>query len=130
MAGDYWRYRAEFASGDDRKTKAEKAKDQYEAATRAAVDQGLPPTNPIRLGLALNYSAFACVCAVVAVAVGVARGGGGGWLCVGRECGGVGWAGASLAGAFPLVVCAAPRLTPPRPPTHPRTAQASSTTRS
>jgi len=57
MAGDYWRYLAEFASGDDRKAKADKAKDKYEAATRAAVDQGLPPTNPIRLGLALNYSA-------------------------------------------------------------------------
>ena len=58
MAGDYWRYLAEFASGDDRKAKADKAKDKYEAATRAAVDQGLPPTNPIRLGLALNYSVF------------------------------------------------------------------------
>ena len=90
MAGDYWRYRAEFASGDDRKAKAEKAKDQYEAATRAAVDQGLPPTNPIRLGLALNYSA----CCVVAARArrrpcerwqargGLSAGGAGGGACI------------------------------------------------
>ena len=58
MAGDYWRYLAEFATGDDRKAKAEKAKEKYEQATKTAVDQGLPPTNPIRLGLALNYSVF------------------------------------------------------------------------
>lgn len=58
MAGDYWRYLAEFATSEDRKTKAESAKDKYEQATKTAVDQGLPPTNPIRLGLALNYSVF------------------------------------------------------------------------
>ena len=58
MAGDYWRYLAEFASGDDRQTKAQKAKEKYDQATRVAIDQGLPPTNPIRLGLALNYSVF------------------------------------------------------------------------
>ena len=58
MAGDYWRYLAEFASGDDRKAKADKAKDKYDQATRTAIEQGLPPTNPIRLGLALNYSVF------------------------------------------------------------------------
>jgi 14-3-3 protein epsilon len=58
MAGDYWRYLSEFASADDRKFKAEQAKLKYETATKTAVDQGLPPTNPIRLGLALNYSVF------------------------------------------------------------------------
>jgi 14-3-3 protein epsilon len=58
MAGDYWRYLAEFATGDDRKAKAEKAKEKYETATKTAIEQGLPPTNPIRLGLALNYSVF------------------------------------------------------------------------
>jgi len=58
MAGDYWRYLAEFATGDDRKAKAEKAREKYEEATKTAVAQGLPPTNPIRLGLALNYSVF------------------------------------------------------------------------
>ena len=34
------------------------AKSKYEKATKVAVDEGLPPTNPIRLGLALNYSVF------------------------------------------------------------------------
>lgn len=58
MAGDYWRYLAEFASGDDRKAKAESAKQKYEEATKVASSKGLPPTNPIRLGLALNYSVF------------------------------------------------------------------------
>jgi 14-3-3 protein epsilon len=58
MAGDYWRYLAEFATADDRKAKAEKAKEKYEQATKTASSQGLPPTNPIRLGLALNYSVF------------------------------------------------------------------------
>lgn len=58
MAGDYWRYLAEFASGDDRKSKAESAKLKYEEATKVASTKGLPPTNPIRLGLALNYSVF------------------------------------------------------------------------
>lgn len=58
MAGDYWRYLAEFASGEDRRAKAEKAKEKYEEATKTAASKGLPPTNPIRLGLALNYSVF------------------------------------------------------------------------
>ena len=30
MAGDYWRYLAEFAAAEDRKGKAEKAKEKYE----------------------------------------------------------------------------------------------------
>jgi len=58
MAGDYWRYLAEFATADDRKFKAEKAREKYDEATKTAQTQGLPPTNPIRLGLALNYSVF------------------------------------------------------------------------
>lgn len=58
MAGDYYRYLAEFAQADDRKTKASKAKDKYEEASKTAAAKGLPPTNPIRLGLALNYSVF------------------------------------------------------------------------
>jgi 14-3-3 protein epsilon len=56
MAGDYWRYLAEFATADDRKAKAESAKQKYEKATKTAQEKSLPPTNPIRLGLALNYS--------------------------------------------------------------------------
>ena len=58
MAGDYWRYLAEFATGEDRKAKAESAKQKYEKATKTAQEKSLPPTNPIRLGLALNYSVF------------------------------------------------------------------------
>jgi hypothetical protein len=58
MAGDYWRYLAEFATGEDRRAKAEQAKHKYEKASTTAESQGLPPTNPIRLGLALNYSVF------------------------------------------------------------------------
>jgi 14-3-3 protein epsilon len=58
MAGDYWRYLSEFSSGDDRKARAEKAKEKYDEATKTAIAQGLPPTNPIRLGLALNHSVF------------------------------------------------------------------------
>jgi 14-3-3 protein epsilon len=34
------------------------AKSKYEQATKVASEEGLPPTNPIRLGLALNYSVF------------------------------------------------------------------------
>ena len=58
MAGDYWRYLAEFAAAEDRKSKSLKAKEKYDQATKVSQDQGLPPTNPIRLGLALNYSVF------------------------------------------------------------------------
>jgi len=56
MAGDYYRYLAEFASGSDRKDKALQAAEKYEEATKSG--QSLPATNPIRLGLALNYSVF------------------------------------------------------------------------
>ena len=56
MAGDYYRYLAEFATADDRKTKAQSAQRKYEEATKTG--QSLPATNPIRLGLALNYSVF------------------------------------------------------------------------
>ncbi len=50
------RYLAEFASGEDRKDKALKAQKKYEEATKQGTS--LPATNPIRLGLALNYSVF------------------------------------------------------------------------
>lgn len=56
MAGDYYRYLAEFATADDRKAKAQAAARKYEEATKNG--QSLPATNPIRLGLALNYSVF------------------------------------------------------------------------
>lgn len=57
MKGDYHRYLAEFATGDVRKTSAEKSLEAYKAATDVASTE-LPPTHPIRLGLALNFSVF------------------------------------------------------------------------
>lgn len=55
--GDYHRYLAEFAVGDKRKDSADKSLDAYKAATEVAQTE-LPPTHPIRLGLALNFSVF------------------------------------------------------------------------
>lgn len=54
MVGDYYRYIAETAQGDKLeqvKTEALKAYDEANGIT-------LPPCNPIRLGLALNFSVF------------------------------------------------------------------------
>lgn len=55
--GDYYRYLAEFAMGDKRKTCADKSLEAYQAATEVA-STDLAPTHPIRLGLALNFSVF------------------------------------------------------------------------
>ncbi|ESO06115.1 hypothetical protein HELRODRAFT_64550 [Helobdella robusta] len=57
MKGDYFRYLAEFASGDQRKEAAEKSLLAYQTASDAA-SLDLAPTHPIRLGLALNFSVF------------------------------------------------------------------------
>ncbi len=57
MKGDYHRYLAEFAQGQKRKESADKSLDAYKAASDVAVTE-LPPTHPIRLGLALNFSVF------------------------------------------------------------------------
>ncbi|KAG9389721.1 hypothetical protein J8273_8395 [Carpediemonas membranifera] len=57
MKGDYHRYLAEIAVGDSRKETAEESLSAYRNASDIAqVD--LPPTHPIRLGLALNFSVF------------------------------------------------------------------------
>lgn len=59
MAGDYHRYMAEYKTGADRDTAANAAQSKYKAAT-ALAESGdiMQPTDPIRLGLALNYSVF------------------------------------------------------------------------
>lgn len=57
MAGDYNRYMAEFSTGDDKKAASEAALAAYDRANTLATSS-LPTTNPVRLGLALNFSVF------------------------------------------------------------------------
>lgn len=57
MKGDYHRYLAEFSSGDKRTTASDESLQAYKAASDIATTE-LPPTHPIRLGLALNFSVF------------------------------------------------------------------------
>ena len=57
MKGDYHRYLSEFQQGDTRKSSASSALDAYQSASEVA-SSDLPPTHPIRLGLALNFSVF------------------------------------------------------------------------
>ncbi|XP_008284546.1 14-3-3 protein zeta [Stegastes partitus] len=54
MKGDYHRYLAEVAS--DKKTPMIDSQDAYECALE--ISKEMPPTHPIRLGLALNFSVF------------------------------------------------------------------------
>jgi len=57
MKGDYHRYMAEYAQGDGRNEAADASLTAYKAASDIALTE-LPPTHPIRLGLALNFSVF------------------------------------------------------------------------
>eukprot|EP00177_Eucheuma_denticulatum_P006742 GFKZ01012250.1.p1 GENE.GFKZ01012250.1~~GFKZ01012250.1.p1 ORF type:complete len:255 (+),score=59.86 GFKZ01012250.1:577-1341(+) len=57
MKGDYYRYLAEFSNETERKDAAQWSLEAYKQATEIA-NEGLTPTHPIRLGLALNFSVF------------------------------------------------------------------------
>ncbi|CAM9761300.1 unnamed protein product, partial [Sphacelaria rigidula] len=57
MEGDYHRYLAEFQHGDEVTQSKDKALQAYQCATTCSMED-MPPTHPIRLGLALNFSVF------------------------------------------------------------------------
>merc|ERR1711973_286923 len=57
MKGDYYRYLAEVATKENKETVIESANDAYKKAFEISEEE-LKSTNPIRLGLALNYSVF------------------------------------------------------------------------
>lgn len=56
MQGDYYRYLAEYAVTESKESIADNSLTAYKSATEVA--EQLPPTHPIRLGLALNFSVF------------------------------------------------------------------------
>lgn len=57
MKGDYYRYIAEYAIGDEHAKASENSSKSYEIATEIAKKE-LKATNPYILGLALNYSVY------------------------------------------------------------------------
>uniref|UniRef100_A0A4W5QUD6 14-3-3 protein theta n=1 Tax=Hucho hucho TaxID=62062 RepID=A0A4W5QUD6_9TELE len=57
MKGDYYRYLAEVASGDDKTATIESSQEAYQQAFDISKKE-MDPTHPIRLGLALNFSVF------------------------------------------------------------------------
>lgn len=57
MKGDYYRYLAEVASKESKDSVVEQADGAYKQAFEIS-EKSLKSTNPIRLGLALNYSVF------------------------------------------------------------------------
>jgi len=57
MKGDYYRYLAEVACEGEREDIVENSKTAYNDAFDISKDK-MPPTHPIRLGLALNFSVF------------------------------------------------------------------------
>lgn len=57
MIGDYYRYMSEYSNDSKRTEVRDKADEAYKKASDKANSE-LKTTNPIRLGLALNYSVF------------------------------------------------------------------------
>lgn len=57
MKGDYYRYLAEVAIGEERQKVIDESQRAYNDAFEIAKQQ-MQPTHPIRLGLALNFSVF------------------------------------------------------------------------
>jgi 14-3-3 protein beta/theta/zeta len=57
MKGDYYRYLAEVATGDQRNSVVEESQKAYQEAFDTSKSK-MQPTHPIRLGLALNFSVF------------------------------------------------------------------------
>jgi len=57
MRGDYYRYKAEVATGEEREAIVKDSDEAYKGAYDLA-QQSMVSTHPIRLGLALNYSVF------------------------------------------------------------------------
>lgn len=57
MQGDYYRYISEYATDKNLQEATEKAKKAYKKAIETA-EMDLTTTNPVRLGLYLNYSVF------------------------------------------------------------------------
>ncbi|XP_071372783.1 14-3-3 protein beta/alpha-A-like isoform X2 [Centroberyx affinis] len=57
MKGDYFRYLAEVAVGDEKNCIIDKSQEAYKDAFDISA-KDMQPTHPIRLGLALNFSVF------------------------------------------------------------------------
>ena len=57
MKGDYYRYMAEYSSGENLKRVSELAMESYQKAIEIS-EKELTSTHPIKLGLALNFSVF------------------------------------------------------------------------
>ncbi|XP_056142847.1 14-3-3 protein beta/alpha-A-like [Lampris incognitus] len=57
MKGDYYRYLAEVATGEEKTSIINNSEEGYDGALEISKND-MQPTHPIRLGLALNYSVF------------------------------------------------------------------------
>ncbi|XP_042291481.1 14-3-3 protein beta/alpha-like [Thunnus albacares] len=57
MKGDYFRYLAEVATGEDKEAIINNSQEAYQKALEISYNE-MQPTHPIRLGLALNFSVF------------------------------------------------------------------------